>query len=287
MKAHRMRLYALLASAVLAGGTAATAQTVGSFDRTLSVSGPVELDAVTDSGGITVRPGASGSVHIHAILKGYNGWGGGDVDRRIHELERNPPLEQTGNRVRVGYVRDRSLLRNISIQFEIETPANTRLQARADSGGIRAQGVHGPVDCHTDSGGIELHNIGSDVRASADSGGVHITGVQGSVVAHTDSGSIEAYDVAGTAELKVDSGSIRLSQSRPAAIRAEADSGGVRVKLAPNSGYDLSLNSSSGHISVPEMTVRSTYSRHRIEGKVRGGGPPVDIRVDSGGIDVE
>ncbi len=287
MQAPILKTPALLAGAILLAAIPASAQIEGSFDRTLRVSGPVELDVTTDSGGISVRPGATGSVHIHAILKGHHGWGSGDVDRRIHELERNPPVEQIGNRVRVGYVTNRSLLRNISMRFEIETPASTQLRARADSGGIEAEGLHGPVDCRTDSGGIELRQIGSDVRATADSGGVRITGVHGSVYARADSGSIDAYDVAGQIDVKVDSGGVRLSQTRPAPIRAEADSGGVRVKLAPNGGYDLSLATGSGRINVPEMTVRGSYSRHRVEGKVRGGGPPVDILVDSGGIDVE
>lgn len=287
MKAPTLRTSALLAGAILLAAIPSRAQIEGSFDRTLHVSGPVELDITTDSGGISVRPGASGSVRIHAILKSHHGWDSGDVEHRIHELERNPPVDQIGNRVRVGYVTDRSLLRNISIRFEIETPATTQLRARADSGGIEAEGLRGPVDCRTDSGGIELRQIGSDVRAAADSGGVRITGVQGSVYARADSGSINAYDIAGQIDVKVDSGGVRLSQTRPAPIRAEADSGGVRVRLAPNAGYDLSLSTSSGRISVPEMTIRGSYSRHRIEGKVRGGGPPVDIRVDSGGINVD
>jgi hypothetical protein len=156
MQAPALRTSALLAGAILLAGIPASAQIEGSFDRTLHVSGPVELDVTTDSGGISVRPGASGSVHIHAILKGHNSWDSGDADRRIHKLERNPPVEQIGNRVRVGYVTDRSLLRNISMRFEIETPAATQLRARADSGGIEAEGVHGPVDCRTDSGGIQL-----------------------------------------------------------------------------------------------------------------------------------
>src|SRR5690242_19453670 len=120
MQAPSLKISALLAGAMLLAAIPASAQSEGSFDRTLHVSGPVELDVTTDSGGISVRPGTSGSVRVHAILKGHHSWDSGDVERRIHELERNPPVEQIGNRVRVGYVTDRSLLRNISIRFEIE-----------------------------------------------------------------------------------------------------------------------------------------------------------------------
>ena len=66
-----------------------TAEPDGSFDRSLSVSGPVDLDVRTDSGGLTVRAGSSGSVRIHAVLKAQHGWfDAGDVEARIRELER-------------------------------------------------------------------------------------------------------------------------------------------------------------------------------------------------------
>jgi hypothetical protein len=199
---------------VTAGICAAEAE--GSFDRSLSVSGAVDLDVVTDSGGITVTPGASGSVRIHAILKAQHGWfDSGDIEQRIREIERNPPIEQNGSQIRIGYVHRHDLLKNISMRSEIQTPRDTKVRARADSGGIH------------------------------------------------------------------------LSQSRAAPIRAKADSGGVTVRLASNAGYDINVESESGHISVPEVSVHGDLSKHHVEGKVRGGGPTVEVRVDSGNVSIE
>jgi Putative adhesin len=106
-------------------------------------------------------------------------------------------------------------------------------------------------------------------------------------VAHVDSGGIDATQVAGSIDAKAESGGIRVGQTRPAPIRARADSGGVTVKLASNGGYDIDAGSGSGHISVPEMTVRGTCSPHRVEGKVRDGGPLVNVLVDSGNVTVQ
>jgi Putative adhesin len=275
-------------SLTLTAGLSTAADLEGSFDRSLTVSGAVELDVRTDSGGIAVTQGAAGIVRVHAVIKAQHGWFGSDnVEQRIRELERNPPVEQSGNRVRVGYVQDHDLLRGVSMRFEIETPSDTQLRARADSGGIRIRGISGRVDCKTDSGGIEIQDAGSDVHAEADSGGVHVSNVKGSVFARVDSGGIDATDVAGALDVQADSGHIRVSQTRPAPIHAKADSGGVSTKLAPGAGYDISAETESGQISVPEMTVSSAFSRHHIEGKVRGGGPMVSIHVDSGGITID
>jgi hypothetical protein len=283
-----MKSFVSALAALILGAAVLSADEQGSFEKTLTVTGPVELDVVTDSGGITVRPGPAGSVRVHAILKAQHGWFDfNDAEAHIRELERNPPVEQTGNRVRIGYVHGRDLLRGVSMRLEIYTPAATQLRARADSGGIHAEGLHGPVDCHTDSGGIEVRDVNAEVRASADSGGIHLGRIGGSVTARVDSGEIDAIDIAGGIDAEADSGSIRLAQTKPAPIRAKADSGGITVRLAPGGGYDINARAESGSISVPEMTVRSEFSRHHVDGKVRGGGPLVNVRVDSGGIKIE
>jgi hypothetical protein len=280
-------LFAVSALALISM-TASLATADGQFDRTLRVSGTVDLDVITDAGGIVVRSGSSDSVHVYAILKTQRGWFSTPGDEaHLRELERNPPIEQMGNRIRIGYVGDRTRLRGVSIHYEISTPPDTRLHARADSGGIRVQAIRGVVDCQTDSGGIDITNAGSDVRASADSGGIHIHGVTGSVVAHADSGGIDAIDVAGRIDAHTDSGGIRLSQSKAAPIREEADSGGVQVTLARGAGYNLDLASESGRILVPEMTSRGEISRHRVDGKVRGGGPSVHLSAQSGTVSVD
>lgn len=275
-------------SFLLAAGLVAAADEQGSFDKSLTVSQPVDLDVTTDSGGITVTSGSSGVVHVHAILKGQHGWfNSSDVEARIRELERNPPVEQTGNHIRIGYVHDRDLLKGVSMHLEIETPSDSQVRARADSGGIHVEGIRGPADCHTDSGGIEIRNIGSEVRAAADSGGIHLSNIDGPVSVHVDSGGIEVKDASGRIEAQADSGGIHLSQTRPAPIHAKADSGGVTVKLAPGAGYQISAESDSGSISVPEMTLNSSFSKHHVEGKVGNGGPLVSIRVSSGNITIE
>lgn len=277
------------AAFALTAGMAAAVDADGRFERTLKVSGAVDLDVMTDSGGISVKPGSAGSVQIRGLLKGHRGswlsWG--DIQSRIRALEKNPPIEQSGNTIRVGHVRDRNLLRGVSMRLEILTPPNTRLRAQADSGGIQVAGIEGPAECKTDSGGIEADDIGTEVRAVADSGGIRIHNIRGKVYARADSGGIEATGVGGPIDVKTDSGGIRVAQTTPGPISAGADSGGARLKLASAGGYDIRASSSSGRVTVPEMTVRGTMSPHRAEGKLRGGGPLVEIHVDSGNIEIE
>lgn len=278
-----MRLGVLFATAAL---VCFAQGTEGSFERTFTVNGPVALDMNTDSGGIFVVPGPPGTVRVRGILKTNRfRFGRGDAEGRLRELEANPPITQSGNTIRVA-VRDPQMLRDISMRLEIQTPPDSRLRARADSGGIDVRGIRGPVDCQTDSGGIHANDIEGEVRASADSGGIHIRRAAGPVYAQADSGGIDALEVAGPVEATVDSGGIRISQTKAASIRAQADSGGADITLASSGGYELDAHSDSGGITAPPMTVTGTVSRRHVSGKVRGGGPLVNVRSDSGRISI-
>jgi hypothetical protein len=257
------------------------------FDRTLNSAGPVKLDLTTDSGGITVTAGPAGSVRIRGILSAQRRiLDLSDVENRIGQIESHPPIEQTGNTIRVGHFRDQHMLRGISMRLEIIAPADAQVLARADSGGIHIDGVRGPVDCKTDSGGVEARHIQAEVRAEADSGGIHLRDIKGPVHARTDSGGIEALDIAGSIDAQTDSGGLRLSQTVAAPVRARADSGGASLTLASAGGYDLRVRTDSGRLHLPEMSVQGALSKRSAEGKLRAGGPLVDVQVSSGNIEI-
>ena len=231
-------------------------------------------------------PGPAGTVRVRGILKANRvRFSQGDVERRLRDLESNPPITQNGNSIRVA-ARDPHVLRDISMRLEVQAPPDSRLRARTDSGGIEVRGIKGPIDCETDSGGIHANDIDGEVRARADSGGIHIRGVNGPVFAHADSGGIDALDVSGAVEAVVDSGGIRISQTRAAAIKAHSDSGGTDIALAGSGGYDVEAHSGSGSITAADLAVSGTVSKRHVAGKLRGGGPLVDVRSDSGRISI-
>ncbi|MEE9234921.1 MAG: hypothetical protein V3U28_05745, partial [Candidatus Acidoferrales bacterium] len=119
---------ALLAALVLLTGTALVVRASsaeGSFERTLTVTGPVKLKVQTGSGDISVRAGEPGQV----IIRGQIHARGTDAEEKIEQLKANPPIEQDGNTIRVGPIQDRDLRRNVSISYELIVPVDTRLEA--------------------------------------------------------------------------------------------------------------------------------------------------------------
>jgi hypothetical protein len=262
-------------------------QLEGRFDRSLAVTGPVRLEIETDAGTVRVSTGEAGTVRVRGIVRAKNSlFGLGDPESHIQEIEENPPIQQSGNKIRVSdHVKSGLFLGHPTVLLDITVPLDTSVRAKADSGGIRIEGVQGSVQCETDSGFLEVVGTGSSVNAEADSGRIEIRQVTGPVRAEVDSGDIQALEIGGEIEAKSDSGEIQLSQTVAARVRAQADSGRIQLKLAPGAGYRVRARADSGHIQVPEMS-RSRNSKNEVYGDILGGGPSVDVEVDSGDIDI-
>jgi DUF4097 and DUF4098 domain-containing protein YvlB len=303
---------------------AAHAFAEGSFQRTLQVTGAVNLDLQTGSGNIEIRTGPSGEVQVRGTIKATE-WFGGSAEERVRRLENNPPILQSGNDLRIGHIDDPELRRNISISYEVVVPAATRLQSRTGSGNQNVSGLRGLVEVETGSGSLALSDIGDTVRADTGSGNINIAGVKGNVRAKTGSGSIEASGIAGGFEGSTGSGNVKMEQTSPGAVRvstgsgsielhgvhgsvdaqtgsgslaAEGDptgtwklhtgSGGVQLQMASNASFDLDAHTNSGSVSMsPPITVQGTVGRKEVRGKVGGGGVPVDVETGSGNIEIQ
>lgn len=281
----------------------------GKFERTLKVTGPVQLEAKTGSGSIVVRPGEAGTVQIVGRIRAHDRWRGGGMsaEEKVRALEAKPPIEQTGNSIRIGRIEDRELRENVGISYELIVPPDTRLDSHTASGGQTIEGIRGPADTSTGSGSITLTNIGGELRASTGSGSIRASGIAGAVVATTGSGDIEVEQsapgnveartgsggvevrgVKGTLRVSTGSGSIRVGGEPTGDWRVRTGSGSITVRLATEIGFELAAHTSSGSVYVKfPITIQGEISKREIRGKVRGGGPLLDISTASGSIRVE
>src|SRR5512146_327172 len=126
----------------------------GSFQRTLTVTGPVDLDVNTGSGDIDVRSGATNSIQITGRIK-VSGWSD-NGEEKVRKLEQNPPIQQNGNSIRVGYITDPELRRNISIDYQIVVPQDTSLSSQTGSGDQNIDGIKGPLQAQSGSGDMHI-----------------------------------------------------------------------------------------------------------------------------------
>lgn len=315
----------VLAAAVILAAAPASAQgREGAFDRTLQVTGPVDLDVRSGSGSIRIVPGPGDTVRVSGRIRAGWSWFSGNAAERIREIERNPPIEQSGNVIRIGRPDEGRLFRNISITYDVTVPPRTKVEARTGSGSVDVGDLEGPVEAHSGSGSIVIGRVagpvvaktgsgGIDVRgaasleAHAGSGSIKATGVGGAVTAHSGSGGVRV-DHVGRGDLDVSSssgsvtvtgvdGAARISSSsggvsvagRPAGPwNVHSSSGSVVLRLPPDAAFDLDARVSSGGIDVAHpVTVSGRMDRRHVQGKVRGGGSLVEVHTSSGGIRIE
>jgi putative adhesin len=267
------------------------AATTGHFERTLQVSGPVELEVTSGSGNITVHQGGNGSVYVSAkIHASSTSWlfGGGNVEERIHRIEQNPPVVQQGNSITIGKFDDRDLTRNISIDYDVTVPAKTHLSSRTGSGDQTISGLQLPASAKTGSGNITVEQISAEVRVSSGSGDLKVNSVKGALYCETGSGNIHADDIAGDVSASAGSGNIEVRQTAGGSAKAETGSGniklnGVKGGLRAQAGSgdihaegeptsDWRLGSGSGNITL-RVPAQASFN--------------IDARTSSGSLTVK
>src|SRR5947208_6931547 len=140
---------------VLATSLAGFASVAGTFDRSFTVSGPVDLEVLTRSGDITVRSGGGNAVSVHGKIHVGNSWFDSSRKADVEEIQKNPPVRQTGNSIRVDYVN----YRNIAIDYEITVPENTSVRAHSGSGDQNVEGLKGNVELEAGSGDMQLARL--------------------------------------------------------------------------------------------------------------------------------
>ncbi len=266
---------------------AAMAQTEGSFERTLQVDGPVDLDVATGSGDITIRAGGDGEVQITGRMRPSSDWRRDteQVAETIRALEQDPPIEQTGNTIRVGHIDDRDRREGLRISYEITVPTQTRAESHTGAGSQTIAGIAGPLDAGAGSGSLELTDIGGDVEANAGSGTVTIDGVEGDVEARTGSGSIRIDGLTGGLDARTGSGSITVEGVPVREWSLRAGSGTLTVDIPDDTAFDLRARTNSGGIdSDHPITVQGRMGRRTLAGSVRGGGVLLDLSTGSGSI---
>lgn len=271
-RAMELLMAALAAApALLASQATQAANSKGTFQRTLEVAGPVELDVQTEAGNISVRMVAGSSVRVSGEVRVKTGLLQSDPvsERKLQRIISHPPIERHGNSITIGRLRDSDLRRDTFISYEIEAPLDTRLRSKTGLGDLRVEGLHGTVNAETDAGKVTISAITGDVRANTGLGDVTIRDVTGTLRADSAAGTVSA-------------------DGEPRGIwRLTTVLGDVRVHLLGQSGIDLHAETGLGDISCAfSLPVQGTVS-HELRGKLRGGGHVVELKSGAGSIRIE
>jgi beta-lactamase regulating signal transducer with metallopeptidase domain len=266
-----------------AEGKDSSAKWEGAFDRALSISGKVELSVSTGSGTITLTRGSSGQVHVHGVVKVYRD---GDTSR-AQQLAANPPIEQDGNTIRIGVQHEN--LQNISIDYVIEAPADSALNAATGSGDIGDTGVGQDAKLTTGSGNIIATGLENGFNIMTGSGDATVDGDgQGEAKVQTGSGNIDVKGVHGALKAQTGSGDIKAAGTPSAEWKLQTGSGEIELTTG-NAPMNLDASTGSGNVTTDQpvsMKLSSDEEHHHLRAQLNGGGPEVRAETGSGDIHI-
>ncbi|HKO05930.1 MAG TPA: DUF4097 family beta strand repeat-containing protein [Candidatus Acidoferrales bacterium] len=320
---HPATLAAAIAAVALCQAACIGGRTEATFERTLQVSGPVRLDVSTGSGKIIIRSGPAGMVHIHGEVRA-RGFVLESGARRAREIASSPPIDQSGNMIRLGERRGETPFGGIAISYTIETPGDTEVSARDGSGDVEIDGMRDPVSVVVGSGSAHVDDVGDNVSIKVGSGGIRVSRIRGSVTFESGSGRVNISDVredirggAGSGTIEVDraqgrvnvrtgSGPIRVSGAAED-VRAATGSGSIDLHGSPgdaafwdigtgsgeielavpgSASFALTAHTGSGNMKV-EMPIRiEEQTRRFLRARVGDGKAHVNLETKSGNIHI-
>jgi hypothetical protein len=146
---------------------------------------------------------------------------------------------------------------------------------------------------HWGRGGVEVKYFvkvpaGLRVSAHTTNGGVRLLGLSNEVVAATTNGGVSGQGLTGSVNASTTNGGIDLSVGAIGAegVKAETVNGGVSVSVPRTAKADISARVVNGGLSVGDLPVETVgeQNRRRLEGKLNGGGPRIELGAVNGGV---
>jgi len=262
---------------------ASPAPAEATFDRTLSFNGKLDLHVATGSGDIHLTRGSANEVKIHARVHSQDA---NEADE-VQKIAANPPIEQSGNTVRIGAQHERRT-NHISIDYDIEAPADAALQAESGSGNINDDGVGEGAKLETGSGNIMATGLEGGFKTETGSGNIAIENTgEGDAKAETGSGRIEVKGVRGALTAETGSGEIKAEGTPSSPWKLEAGSGSIELATG-GAAVNLDASTGSGEIKTDRaVATEGSSDHHHIHAQLNGGGPEVRVETGSGDIRIE
>ena len=125
------------------------------------------------------------------------------------------------------------------------------------------------------------------IDASNTNGLVTVTDMSGRVKAHTTNGGVTGKGLSGGVDAGATNGRVTIEMASVGSdrIALRTTNGGVTLTLPETAKADVSASCTNGGISVSGVKLEiSEQSRRHLEGKLNGGGTPIELHTTNGGV---
>jgi hypothetical protein len=218
----------------------------------LEPGGRVEIDNI--NGRIDVKPSAGNAVEIIAqkVARGPTMEAAKKALDRIEIVEN---ASATAVKIETKLQRSRDGLfggGSLQVEYTVHVPRNVDLRVATVNGGVEIQGVAGKVSAEATNGGIKAQDIGGPIVATTTNGGVEVD----------------------------------LARVPESGVRLECTNGGIKLRLPADAKASISARITNGGIDTSGLALETSgeQSRRRLDGRLNGGGPRIELEGTNGGI---
>ncbi|MEJ2757193.1 MAG: DUF4097 family beta strand repeat-containing protein [Anaerolineales bacterium] len=237
-------------------------------EQTFNVGSPARLKVRNVRGKVELIPGADGVIKIEVTTHLDDG----NPDYTQIELNQHDSGEVEA-RVRTPEnsfgIFNRKPLR---VDFKIEVPAQTNVDAKIVSGDIHAHGFTGSQHLASVSGSLHLKDL---------SGTLDLDSVSGKIKGENLSGKGDISVVSGRMEL-TDCAFTSLKSSTVSGIKLNAVSGTLTLAVPKDTHCDASASAISGRFYTDLNVSQSKVSKRNWKVRIGQGGPRVKMSTVSG-----
>jgi DUF4097 and DUF4098 domain-containing protein YvlB len=230
-----------------------TARATDEWTRTYPLTSGGEVRIVNTNGKIDIEgvDGATLEVKAERIARGATDAAARELLPRIVIKEDVKP-----DRVSLETERMSGILIGVSfeVRYHVRAPKNAVVNVTNTNGQVALTALGGNVTAHTTNGGVNGKGLGGSVDARSTNGGVTIDMASvndGKIVLRTTNGGV----------------TLTVPETAKADISASCTNGGINVN------------------SLDKLEVTES-SRRKLEGRLNGGGTPIELRTTNGGIRV-
>lgn len=217
----------------------------------LDQAGRVEIGNV--NGKIEVEPSTGNTVDVTVVKKAR----GATPEAAKAALERatiNEDVSSGRVKIETKIARSEGIFggNNVSVEYHVRVPAGAEVKFTTVNGGIDISGLEGRITAETTNGGVSTRGVKGQLEASTTNGGLDI----------------------------------ELARVAEGGVKLDCTNGGIKVRLPRDAKATISASVTNGGISPGDLNIDVTgeNNRRRLEGRMNGGGPRIQIEGTNGGI---